>query len=216
MAQGRFISFEGGEGAGKTTQIRRLVAALEKRGIETIATREPGGTKGAEEIRALLVRGSADRWSPLTEALLHNAARSDHLDRVIRPALDRNAWVVTDRFADSTRAYQGHALGLGEEAIGTLEDLTVSFTRPDITFILDLPVEEGLARARAREADAQAGEDRYEGFDVTFHEKLRQGFLAIARAEPERCKVVDARDAADAVSDIIWQEVARRFPEVAG
>ena len=124
--------------------------------------------------------------------------------------------MVTDRFADSTRAYQGHALGLGDEAIGTLEDLTVSFTRPDITFILDLPVEEGLARARAREADAQAGEDRYEGFDVTFHEKLRQGFLAIARAEPERCMVVDARDPVDAVSDIIWQEVARRFPEVTG
>jgi len=214
MAQGRFITFEGGEGAGKTTQISRLVAALAGKGIAAIATREPGGTPGAEEIRSLLVRGDTDRWSPLTEALLLNAARSDHLDRVIRPALARGDWVISDRFADSTMAYQGHALGLGPEVTGALEALTVGDTRPDLTFILDLPVEDGLARARAREQDAQAGEDRYEGFDTAFHTRLREAFLDIATADPDRCTVIDARQPVDVVAAAIWSHVADRFAEV--
>lgn len=213
---GRFITFEGGEGAGKTTQIRHLIDALGARDIEAVATREPGGTKGAEDVRALLVRGSTDRWTPLSEALLHNAARVDHLERLIRPALNKGQWVISDRFADSTTAYQGHALRLGAEITGALEALAVGDTRPDLTFILDLPVQEGLARARAREADANAGEDRYEGFDVAFHEALRQAFLDIAGKEPERCVVIDATQPKEDVAEAIWRAVSSRFAECGG
>ncbi|MGD1933561.1 MAG: dTMP kinase [Candidatus Phaeomarinobacter sp.] len=211
---GRFITFEGGEGAGKTTQIRRLIDALGSRGVETVATREPGGTKAAEEVRALLVRGAADRWTPLSEALLLNAARVDHLERLIRPALAKGQWGVSDRFADSTTAYQGRALKLGADVTGTLEHLTVGETRPDLTFILDLPVADGLARARAREADANAGEDRYEGFDVAFHEPLRQAFLDIAESNPDRCVIIDATEPQQNVAEAIWQAVAQRFAEL--
>lgn len=213
---GKFITFEGGEGAGKSTQISRLIAALNARGLETVQTREPGGTPAAEDVRALLVRGDKDRWTPLSEALLLNAARVDHLERVIRPALARGQWVVSDRFADSTTAYQGHALLLGTEVTSALETLAVGETRPDLTLILDLPVETGLARARAREAAESAGEDRYEGFDVAFHDTLRRAFLEIAAAEPDRCVVIDASQSEDAVAADIQQAVTSRLlPETA-
>jgi len=208
---GKFITFEGGEGAGKSTQISQLIAALTDQGLETVQTREPGGTPAAEDVRALLVRGDTDRWTPLSEALLLNAARVDHLERVIRPALARGLWVVSDRFADSTTAYQGHALNLGTDVTSALETLAVGDTRPDLTLILDLPVEAGLARARAREATDNAGEDRYEGFDVAFHDTLRQAFLDIAAAEPDRCVVIDAAQSKDAVAADIWQAVQARL-----
>jgi len=208
---GRFITFEGGEGAGKSTQMRRLIDRLHAQGIDCIATREPGGTDAAEDIRALLVTGDTDRWTPLSEVLLHNAARADHLARLIRPALDKGQWVVSDRFADSTRAYQGGAHGVAMDTIRALEGITVGDTRPDLTLILDLPVEAGLARARAREVDANAGEDRYEGFDTAFHEALRTAFLGIAADEPERCVVIDATLSEDEVADAIWTAVSDRL-----
>jgi dTMP kinase len=188
MRQGRLITFEGGEGAGKSTQLRLLDAALRRLGIDTTATREPGGTPGAEEIRALLVGGDPGRWDAMTEALLHFAARRDHLVAVIRPALERGRYVLSDRFADSTMAYQGYGLGLERAAIEALYRLVLGETRPDLTLILDLPVEEGLRRAAAR----GDGDDRYERMDRAFHERLGRGYLDIAHREPGRCVVVDA------------------------
>src|SRR5688500_12746876 len=174
--RGRFISFEGGEGAGKSTQIRLLVDALAARGLDVIATREPGGSPGAEEIRRLLVSGDPGRWDGVTEALLHFAARRDHLARTVWPALDAGRWVVTDRFADSTMAYQGYGHGLGREPIERLYEVAVGGFAPDLTLILDIPPEAGVSRAHAR----HDGEDRYERMDLTFHHRLREGFLAIA------------------------------------
>jgi dTMP kinase len=196
----RFITFEGGEGAGKSTQARRLTAALRGVGIEVLETREPGGSPGAEEIRRLLTTGAAARWSPMAETLLHFAARSDHVGRVIRPALAAGRWVVCDRFADSTMAYQGYGHGLDRCFIAQLATAVLGGLRPDLTLVFDLPVREGLARAAAR----AGSEDRYEKMDRTFHEALRQGYLAIAAAEPDRCLVIDA--AGDEAST--WQRVA--------
>jgi len=182
VARGRFITFEGGEGAGKSTQVRRLVERLDTAGIPALATREPGGAPGAEDIRRLLVSGDVARWDALTEALLHYAARRAHVKATIAPALAAGTWVVSDRFADSTMAYQGYGHGLGREAIDALHRLVVGDFAPDLTFILDLPVERGLARATA----AARGEDRYERMDHAFHERLREGFLDIAGREPMR------------------------------
>ncbi|WP_119165640.1 dTMP kinase [Algihabitans albus] len=201
---GRFITFEGGEGAGKSTQVKRLAERLRAAGAEVVTTREPGGSPGAEEIRDLLVHGEAARWDPVTETLLHFAARRDHLTKTVWPALERQAWVVCDRFADSTRAYQG--AGQGGDAV-LIEDLyrqVVGAFAPCMTFILDLPVETGLARAAAR----NEGGERYEGMDRTFHERLRQGFLEIARREPQRCRVIDATAAEDAVAAAVWSALA--------
>jgi len=216
MTLGKFITFEGGEGAGKSTQVRRLCAALADRGIETIATREPGGAPAAEEIRSLLVSGPPDRWMPLSEALLLNAARAEHLERLIRPALAEGRWVISDRFADSTIAYQGYAQKLGIRVTRTLEDLVVGDTRPDLTFMLDVAVDDGLSRAAAREMRDAAGETRYERFSPHFHHALRQAFLDIAQAEPERCVVIDAQQPEDAVFAAIWQTVLSRFDTLAG
>ncbi|MGE0658203.1 MAG: dTMP kinase [Reyranellaceae bacterium] len=195
MARGRFITIEGGEGAGKSTQIRLLGDWLRERGISVLTTREPGGSPGAEAIRGLLVQGDADRWDGLTEALLHFAARRDHLVKTIWPALDRGEWVISDRFADSTKAYQGYGHGLDLQVIDGLYQMAVGPFRPDLTLILDIPVEHGLARAARR-----AGrETRYESMDVDFHRRLRQGFLEIARTEPRRCMVIDASGSPEAV-----------------
>ncbi|MFQ5953448.1 MAG: dTMP kinase [Kiloniellales bacterium] len=188
MDRGRFITLEGGEGTGKSTQARLLDAALERAGIETLTTREPGGAPGAEAIRLLLVEGAAGRWDALGEALLHYAARRDHLVTTVRPALEAGRWVISDRFADSTMAYQGYGRGLGRDVIETLHRVVVGDCRPDLTLILDLEVDEGLKRAAARGGD----EHRYERMDIDFHQRLRQGFLDIARREPERCVVIDA------------------------
>ncbi|MBM3644983.1 MAG: dTMP kinase [Alphaproteobacteria bacterium] len=206
-SRGRFITLEGGEGAGKTTQIARLRDWLEARGVRSIATREPGGSPGAEAIRKLLVEGAADRWDGTTEALLHYAARRDHLRATVRPALAAGTWVVCDRFADSTLAYQGFGHGLDRDSIARLHLVAIGDFRPDLTVMLDLPVAAGLARAAAR----RGAETRYESLAADFHERVRAGFLAIAAAEPERCAVVDATRDADAVAADIAQIVARRL-----
>ena len=213
MAHGRFITFEGGEGAGKSTQVRRLAAALKARAIDVVTTREPGGAPAAEEIRSLLVSGAPDRWSPLAEALLLNAARAEHLTRLIRPALAEGRWVISDRFADSTTAYQGYAQKLGRDVTDVLERLVVGDTRPDLTLVLDLPVDRGLARAATRETHESVCETRYELFSQPFHEALRQAFLDIAAREPDRCVVVDATREEAAVAADVWAAVRRRFPE---
>lgn len=207
MSRGRFITFEGGEGAGKSTQLKRLVARLEAEGRQVVATREPGGSPGAESIRELVLNGAADRWSPVTETLLMYAARRDHIERVIRPAIDRGAWVVCDRFADSTRAYQGAAGGTDPALIAALERFILEDVRPDLTLIFDFPPETGLARATAR----PGAEMRFESKGMAFHERLREGFLAIAQAEPERCAVIDADDTIEAVEAQVWSTVQARL-----
>lgn len=204
---GRFITLEGGEGTGKSTQSRRLVKALEARGVACVATREPGGSPGAEDIRKLLVTGEPGRWDALTEMLLLFAARADHVARTIRPALDSGKFVICDRFTDSTYAYQGVGRGTPRETIRRIESVVLEDFKPDLTLILDLPVDTSLLRALARGSD----ESRYEKFDVQFHERLRQAFLDIARRAPERCIVIDATGSEDDVAQAIWDAVARRF-----
>ena len=208
MTRGQFITFEGGEGAGKSTQVKRLVARLQGQGREVVATREPGGSPGAESIRDLVLNGAADRWSPVTETLLMYASRRDHIERVIRPALDRGAWVICDRFADSTRAYQGAGGGTAPELISALETHILEGTRPDLTLVFDLPTEVGLERAHAR----AGGEMRFESKGLAFHQRLRDAFLAIARAEPERCTLIDASASMDDVEAAVWSAVSQRIP----
>lgn len=207
MARGRFITFEGGEGAGKSTQVQRLAARLKADGREVVTTREPGGSPGAESIRELVLKGSADRWSPTTETLLMYAARRDHIERVIRPALDRGAWVICDRFADSTRAYQGAAGGVPPDFISALETYIVEDTRPDLTLVFDLPAEVGLERAHAR----AGSEMRFESKGMAFHERLRDGFRTIAAAEPDRCQLIDATASMDDVESSVWAAIADRL-----
>ena len=207
MTEGRFITFEGGEGAGKSTQLKRLAARLADAGRQLVATREPGGSPGAESIRDLVLQGAADRWSPVTETLLMYAARRDHIERVIRPGLARGAWVLCDRFADSTRAYQGAAGGVAPALIAALESYILEDTRPDLTLIFDLPVDVGLQRAHER----AGSEMRFESKGVAFHERLREGFLMIAKAEPERCAVIDAVGSLDVVEARVWAAVRERL-----
>ncbi len=207
MRSGHFITFEGGEGAGKSTQARRLAQVLERHGHGVVVTREPGGSPGAEHIRSLIVSGDTDKWTPLTETLLVFAARADHLDRTIRPALDRGEWVICDRFVDSTFAYQGIGQGMSPDTIAGLRDLVVGSDMPGLTLILDLPVETGLGRAGKRDHD----EDRFERMGDEFHRKLRQAFLDIAAAEPDRCVIIDASRDENAVAEAIWQAVSSRL-----
>ena len=206
MTQGVFITFEGGEGSGKSSQVERLGQALDSAGIEVIVTREPGGAPAAEDIRALLVNGDADRWTPKSEALLNYAARAEHLRQTIHPALQSGKWVLCDRFADSTTAYQGYGHGLGSDWVGALHQLIVGDLQPDLTIILDIPVQTGLKRAAIR-----GGVDRYERMDVQFHERLRNGFLEIAERQPERCTVVDATGSIDEIQATIRQLVRAKF-----
>jgi dTMP kinase len=205
-ARGRFITFEGGEGAGKSTQVRMLASRLRAAGREVIATREPGGSPGAEAIRKLLVEGATDRWGPLPETLLFLAARSDHVANAIEPALAAGNWVICDRFTDSTVVYQGMVRGLGIQRVRALQELSVTVV-PDITFVLDIDPDEGLARTRGR----AGAENRFEQFDAGFHLRLREAFLGIAKNEPERCIVVDSSQAPDIVAEEIWRTVATRF-----
>ena len=207
MARGQFISFEGGEGAGKSTQSRLLCQRLEAFGIEALVTREPGGSTGAEEIRTLLVSGQVDRWDPLTEALLHNAARHDHVQRTILPALERGVWVITDRFSDSTLAYQGYGQGVDFDKLNRIGEFAVGAVMPDLTLILDLPVAEGLARTERR----AGGVSRYEQMDRAMHERMRQGFLSIAEAKSARCRLIDAALDSDSVHQAVWHSVQERF-----
>ena len=205
--RGRFITFEGGEGAGKSTQVARLAERLASQVGAPLLTREPGGSEGAESVRSLLVTGTTDRWSSLSETLLIFAARDDHLRRAIRPALDAGRWVICDRFSDSTRAYQGAAGGVSRAFISSLEAEVIGDDRPDLTLILDLPVETGLERAMAR----GGGEGRFEAKGLAFHQRLRDAFAEIARVEPERCALISAEGSPAEVSDRIWGAVCRKF-----
>lgn len=206
MPSGKFITFEGGEGAGKSTQIQRLSSALEKTGLNVTVTREPGGSPGAEAIRRMLLDPAAE-WEPPAEALLHFAARADHFTTRIAPALRDGYWVLCDRFADSTRAYQGYGLGLDMAAIEALYDIALDGFVPDLTIILDIPVETGVARMIERGGDP----DRYEKMDTAFHERLRQGFLEIAGKEPDRCAVIDADTDIDSVTARIFDCIESRL-----
>jgi dTMP kinase len=215
---GCFITFEGGEGAGKSTQIARLAAWLRADGTaearEVVTTREPGGSPRAERIRAAVLSGVAKPHGPFAEALMFAAARLDHLATLIRPSLARGAIVLCDRFSDSTRAYQGAAGGLDAGTLVALERVVVGATRPDLTLILDLPPEIGLARARQRDRAAARGPDRFEAEALGFHERLRAAFLAIAEAEPARCAVIDAQGSPDRVAQAIRSAVAARLPHL--
>jgi dTMP kinase len=211
--RGKFITLEGGEGVGKSTQSKRLAGFLEDRGITVLRTREPGGSDGAEQIRKLLVEGAPSRWTPLTEALLHAAARADHVARLIEPALAGGRWVISDRFTDSTLAYQGFGHGLPLDAVAELNALASGGLKPDLTFILDVPVSDGLARAGARADDGEEAtrEDRYERMDVGFHQRLREGFLSIAQDEPTRCVVIDTTRPIDEVAHLISTTASERL-----
>lgn len=207
-ARGRFITLEGGEGAGKSTQARRLAAWLADRGVDCLLTREPGGSPGAEDIRALLVTGDPGRWDAVTEALLMNAARRDHVVRTIRPALAAGRWVICDRFLDSTLAYQGHAGGVPLPTLEALIAAAVDETRPDLTVILDLPPEAGLARAHG---GGQGAETRFERKGAAFHAAVREGFRRIAAGDPDRCPVVDTGRPVEEVAAEIAALVSARL-----
>ncbi len=229
MTPGKFITFEGGEGSGKSTQARMLAERLRLRAIETVLTREPGGSPFAERLRKILLDPKTEPHSALAETLLFYTARADHLDSVIRPALKQGRWVICDRFSDSTRVYQGQNVALREQLFDALELLVVAPTRPDLTLIIDVPAEIGLARAMVREgskddrgsrAAADQGEnrmargllsDRYESRDLAFHRKLREGFLKIAAAEPVRCVIIDGQQRPEDVADLVWEAVKLRF-----
>ncbi|MET7244656.1 dTMP kinase [Methylobacterium sp. EM32] len=216
--RGCFITFEGGEGAGKSTQIAQAAAWLRADGTakprEVVTTREPGGSPRAERIRAAVLSGVAKPHGPFAEALMFAAARLDHLATLIRPSLARGAIVLCDRFSDSTRAYQGAAGGLEPETLSALERVVVGTTRPDLTLILDLSPEIGLARARQRGHAAASSPDRFEAEALGFHERLRAAFLAIAAAEPARCAVIDAQGSPDRVAQAIRAAIAARLPHL--
>jgi len=206
---GRFITFEGGEGSGKSTQAGILANRLSRAGRPVLATREPGGSPAAEEIREALLSGQVAPLGPLAEAVLFSVARADHVDNAIKDALQEGAWVVCDRFMDSTRAYQGATAGVPRGIINALERLTVGALAPDITFILDIPAEEGLARAQARAEGAEP--DRFEGQELMLHERVRRAFLDIADEEPARCVVVDASQPEAMVAEDVWETVLQRL-----
>ncbi|MCX5577640.1 dTMP kinase [Kaistia terrae] len=209
---GRFITFEGGEGSGKSTQIRRLADRLREHGLTVVVTREPGGTEMAEQIRTFILSGAAEGLGPEAETMLFAAARADHVDRLIRPALARGDWVLCDRFIDSTRAYQGSD-GVDAKLLDGLEKVAIGNVRPDLTLVLDLPVEIGLGRAARRRSGEAGPADRFERETVERHARRRDLFLAIAAHEPERCLVIDANQTQDQVADAIWQGVNLRLNE---
>jgi dTMP kinase len=213
---GRFITFEGGEGVGKSTQVRRLVEALNQAGIEAIRTREPGGTPRAEAIRTFILQGNSEAWGPGAEAVLFAAARADHVSQLIAPNLEAGRWVVSDRFHDSTRAYQGLTGGVDDRLIAGLEGVALDGRRPDLTIVLDMDPAKAFGRVREREIEAGLAEtgDRFEKEDLEWHRRLRQSFLDIADKEPERCIVIAADRAEDALAADIWQTVRARFPEL--
>jgi dTMP kinase len=208
--KGRFITLEGGEGVGKSVQARRLQARLAALGLDVVRTREPGGSPGAEALREAILSGFAAEFGAAGQALLFAAARMDHLDKTILPALKSGAWVVSDRFADSTRAYQGAAGNLPRDFIAGLERLTIGRTRPDLTLILDLAPEIGLERAMKR-SQGRGNADRFESESLAFHQTLRRAFLDIAAAEPRRCAVIDASGGEEEVAAAIWSAVETRL-----
>lgn len=207
MEQGRFITIEGGEGAGKSTQIQALSQKLDSLGLAVKRTREPGGSAGAEEIRRLLVEGLAGRWDATSEALLVLAARRDHLTKTVWPAMEEGTWVICDRFLDSTYAYQGYGHGLPLESLDQLHAFTLGAFRPDLTILIDLPIEDGLRRAHSR----QDRETRFESLERAFHERVRHGFLERAQQDPARFIVLDGSQSLEQVSDQMIQAVLSRF-----
>lgn len=211
--RGFFITLEGGEGTGKSTQARKLVARFEAQGLRAIATREPGGSPNAEILRDILLSGLIKPLGPLAEALMFSAARIDHLDQVIKPALAAGTTVVSDRFADSTRVYQGMAGDLDPHRIALLEQAVLSGTVPDLTLVLDLAPETGLARAARRRAniDSGNGPDRFESEDLTYHRRLREAFRALPKSEPGRCLLIDADASADIVTERLWTAIQQRL-----
>jgi dTMP kinase len=210
-ARGRLITLEGGEGAGKSTQLAHIMRWLQQSGIEAIGTREPGGSPGAEILRMFLLSGRLAILGPAAEAILFAAARIDHIDAMIEPALSAGKFVVCDRYSDSTRAYQGAQEQLDPRFLRALERVTLGTVRPDLTLIFDLPAAEGLARASLRRGHAEGPADRFEGEDLRFHESLRATFLAIAAAEPGRCAVVDASQPEEGVSQAIFDIISKRL-----
>lgn len=212
MTRGKFITFEGGEGAGKTTQAKLLAEALEKAGVETLQTREPGGTFGAEAIRDLVLEGTSDRWSGMTELLLMYAARLDHVEKLIKPALERGVWVISDRFADSSLAYQGHARGLGADQVKAVHKVVMEGFEPDLTILFDMdPV---LAQKRVE----TRGEEltRFDTESLAFHKVLREAFQRIAKDNPSRIHTVDADGPRGNVHNRIVFALTKQFPELAG
>jgi dTMP kinase len=209
-ARGSFITLEGGEGAGKSTQLQVIVAKLRALQIDALATREPGGSPGAETLREILLSGTLKHLGPKAEAILFSAARIDHIDALIEPALAKGTWVVCDRFLDSTRAYQGSLGKLDARFLTALERVTIGDILPDLTLILDLPAETGLARAKMRRG-AGAAPDRFEQEDLGFHNALRAAFLAIAECEPKRCVVIDASRTPGEVSEAVWSAISARL-----
>ena len=206
---GRFITFEGGEGSGKSTQAGILANRLARAGRKVLATREPGGSPAAEEIREALLSGKVWQFGPFAEALLFSVARSDHVENAIGEALLGGKWVVCDRFLDSTRAYQGATAGVPKSLINALERLTVGGLLPDITFVLDIPAEEGLQRAAERRGGGAP--DRFESQELMLHERVRRAFLDIAEEEPDRCIVIDASQPEAMVAEDVWEVVLQRL-----
>lgn len=211
MTRGVFITLEGGEGTGKSTQAKLLQAALAAAGVDALVTREPGGAPAAESIRNLLVQRDAGHMEPMTEMLLLSAARHEHIVNRIRPALEKGQWVISDRFIDSTRAMQGAGMGLDRAAIEAVYAMISGGLAPDLTFVFDIDPAEGLKRSNKRQQAAQATEDRYERMSLAFHQRLHKGFLDIARAEPGRCVVIDAAQGIEAVHADIMRAVSSRF-----
>jgi len=214
MAAGKFITFEGGEGSGKSTQAQRLAALVGAAGIEVVLTREPGGTPFAEQVRNLILSGSTAKHAATAEALLFFAARADHVERLIRPALASGKWVICDRFTDSTRVYQGVAGSVSADAIESLNRIAAGTTQPDLTLLLDIDAAVGLARAtERREASGKGstGADPYEKRSLAFHERLRQGYLDVAKSDPTRCQVIDATGTPEAVEQRVRDAVRARF-----
>lgn len=208
---GHFITLEGGEGAGKSTQAKALVAKLKDLGHQAVLTREPGGSPRAEDMRKVLLSGAASRFGPFGEAILFAAARDDHLEQVIRPALAEGKWVVSDRFSDSTKAYQGAGAGLDRATLDGLERVIVADTRPDLTIVLDVPPQNGLARVQARAGGGTGSADRFEAMDIAFHERLRNAFLDMAAREPERFVVIDGTAPPESVAAGVWRAVEQRL-----
>jgi dTMP kinase len=212
VKRGRFITFEGGEGSGKSTQIRRLADTLNEEGVRTLVTREPGGSPGAEIVRHLVLSGVGKVLGASGEALLFAAARDDHVHSVIAPALNHGTWVLCDRFTDSTRVYQGRLGSADINLIRAMERVTIGELQPDLTVILDVPAEEGLARAAKRRGEAEA--DRFEGEDISFHRRLREAYWQVAGEEPDRCALIDAAADVETVAQRVWDVVVSRFGEL--
>jgi dTMP kinase len=208
--RGQFITFEGGEGSGKSTQIKMLADRLATEKLRTVVTREPGGSTGAEIMRHLVLSGMGKLLGPEAEALLFTAARDDHVHTVIKPALEQGVWVLCDRFSDSTRAYQGRLGQVDPRILNALERVTIGDLKPDLTFILDVPVEIGMQRAAARRG--AGAPDRFEAEEISFHQKLRDAYRRIAEDEPLRCVLIDANADADAVAAKVWAKLRERLP----